>query len=265
MAPTGPSPFARTLAAGGAALILGAAAAAGAAAQTATPSPVATSTATTAPATVTATTAAASATAAATATPSPQGTPGASPGRAGGELVQRYLDALARRLGVTTERLQQAVAEARAEAGFPTPGPNRPGAPGAPGAPGGPRWPGRPGPGGPAGPAVRLAFDVAAEKLGITPEQLRQELAGKSLADVARAHNADPATVAQAMKDDASRRIDEAAANGRLRAEQVAPLKERSWLEVDRFLDQTFPAPGQRPGRPGRPGRPAPAATPQSS
>ena len=60
MAPTGISPLARTLAAGGAALILGGAAIGVAAAQTATPSPAATATA--APATATATAAPATAT-----------------------------------------------------------------------------------------------------------------------------------------------------------------------------------------------------------
>ncbi|HVG96027.1 MAG TPA: hypothetical protein VNK05_03960, partial [Chloroflexota bacterium] len=133
----------------------------------------------------------------------------------------------------------------------------RPGVPGAPGRP--------PGPGVRGGPAVRLAFDVAAQKLGIGVDQLRQELAGKTLADVARAHNVDPAVVAQAMKDDANRRIDAAAADGRLRPEQVAPLKERSAQEVDRFLNQAIPAPGQRPARPARPPRPAPPAPPQGS
>ncbi|HEX2514472.1 MAG TPA: hypothetical protein VH257_07175, partial [Chloroflexota bacterium] len=93
----------------------------------------------------------------------------------------------------------------------------------------------------------RLAIDVAAQTLGLTPEQLRQELAGKSLADLARARNIDPARVVQAMRDDAFRRIDQAATDGRIQASEVAGLKERTTQEIERFVNQTMPARGQGP------------------
>ena len=53
------------------------------------------------------------------------------------------------------------------------------------------RPPVKPGPGGRPGPALaglRDGFQAIATFLGVTPEQLRQELPGKSLAQVAEAH-----------------------------------------------------------------------------
>ena len=105
---------------------------------------------------------------------------------------------------------------------------------------------------------MRLALDVAAQTLGLTPEQLRQELAGKSLADLARARNIDPARVVQAMRDNAFRRIDQAATDGRIQASEVAGLKERTSQEIDRFVNQTLPARGQGP-RPGATPTPRPS------
>jgi hypothetical protein len=215
-----PSTIKRALIAGGAALVIGGAAVGVAVAQTATPSPT---------------------------TPSVQATPTrpaqGTPQRPGAQRLQQYLDALARRLGVTTDRLKQAMAEARTEVGLPTPGPN---GRGGPGGPGGLRRPGGPGFRG-FGP---VSFDVAAQTIGVTPQQLRQELAGKSLADVARAHNVDPARVTQALSDDANKRIDAAAAAGRIPADQVASVKDRTSQAIDRFVNQTAPARGTRPARP---------------
>jgi hypothetical protein len=222
-----PSTFKRALIAAGAALVVGGAAVGVAVAQTATPSPTSPS-------------------AQATPTRPPQGTPGTNSQRPGAQRLQQYLDALARRLGVTTDRLRQAMDEARAEVGVPTPGPGRSGRPGGPGGPGAPGRPGGPGFRG----FGRASFDVAAQTIGVTPQQLRQELAGKSLADVARAHNVDPARVTQALRDDANKHIDEAAAAGRIPADRVASLKERTSQGIDRFVNQTLPAPGTRPARP---------------
>lgn len=51
---------------------------------------------------------------------------------------------------------------------------------------------------------------VAAQAIGITPEELRQELPGKSLAQVAQAHGKNSADVASALKQAADARIDQA-------------------------------------------------------
>ncbi len=50
---------------------------------------------------------------------------------------------------------------------------------------------------------------VAAQAIGISVDQLRQEIQGKSLAQVAQAHNVDPATVANAIKADLHNRVDQ--------------------------------------------------------
>lgn len=218
----GKSVLKRTLAAGGAALLLGGATIGVVGAQQPTPTPVPGRTpapANTAPA-----------------------TPSANAQRPGKPDRQAFWDAVARRLGITAERLQQAIAEARTEVGIP----DRNGRGG--------RGPGGPGIG---GPRVRIALDVAAQALGLTPAQLRTELSGKSLADVARARNVDPARVADALKAEANTRIDRAATDGRVTADQVAALKQRTATEIDASLTRQVPA---RPTRPA--GTPGPRTTP---
>jgi hypothetical protein len=53
-------------------------------------------------------------------------------------------------------------------------------------------------------------FAIAAQAIGITPQQLRQELPGKSLAMVAEAHGKNPADVANALKTASNAHIDQA-------------------------------------------------------
>ena len=104
----------------------------------------------------------------------------------------------------------------------------------------------------------------AANAIGITADQLRQELPGKSLADVAKAHNVDPKKVADRLKADAKSRIDQAVASGRVPADQAAQLNQGVDQMVDRFMDQKLPqrpapgTPGPREAQPQRPGAPAP-------
>lgn len=187
-------------------------------------------------------------------TPTPTRAPGAAtpqPGQPGARYDQ-FLDALARRLGVTADRLRQAIGEARQDLGLPQTGP---------------------GPFGPfgkhAGPgfgfrgAGRVSLDVAAQAIGISADQLRQELPGKSLADVARAHNVDPTRVADALKADAGARIDQAQQNGRLTAEQAAQAKQQANARIDSLTTQPFPVRGARP--PGAPGSPSPTPGGQGS
>ena len=124
-------------------------------------------------------------------------------------------------------------------------------------------------------------MNAAAQAIGITPEQLRQELPGKSLTDVARAHNVDPARVATALKNEANTRIDQAVTNGRLTAEQATQAKQRASEEIDRLMTVQLPTPpapgaarpgeggprrqGGAPGIPGTPRTPAATATPSRS
>lgn len=185
-------------------------------------------------------------------TPTPGPTPGqAAPAR---PSYQAFIDALARRLGITSERLQQAITETRTELGLPQVG-------GKFGF--GPAWRGHGfGPGGRGhgfGP-IGLDLSVAAQAIGISADQLRQELPGKSLAQVAQAHGKNPADVATALKNAANQRIDQAVAAGRLTAEQATQLKQRTAQAIDQRLNQVVPQRG--PGFRGRvPAAPTPGAS----
>jgi len=216
-------------AAGGAALVLGAAALGIASAQQ-TPTP------TTAPSGQT--------------TPTrPPGAPG-QPGRPGEDQRQQLLARVASKLGIPVDRLQQAFTDAHQELGIPD----------------------RPQGFGPGGPGRRGAgFDLlpVAQPLTLQPAQLRQELQGKTLTDVARAHNVDPTTIANALKAQASQRIDQAAASGRIPSDQVAAAKQQANQRVDELMTRQFPTAGQdRPGPrggpfgPGFPGTGQPGGTP---
>jgi len=52
-------------------------------------------------------------------------------------------------------------------------------------------------------------FAIAAQAIGINPQQLHQELQGKSLATVAQAHGKNPADVAAALKTASDAHIDQ--------------------------------------------------------
>lgn len=183
-------------------------------------------------------------------TPMPSPTQPAQQGPAG-DRFQRYVDTLAAKLGVTSERLRTAMQETQQELGGP-----RVGVPG-------PRGQGgmRPGPGGRH--IVRQGLEAAATAIGITPEQLRQELPGKTLADVARARNVDPATVAAALKNEANSRIDQAVQAGRLTADQAAQLKQRSGEAIDKLMNRQVPAAGEHEPREPR-GPRGPQGTPSA-
>src|SRR3979411_684095 len=79
---------------------------------------------------------------------------------------QKFIDALAKRLNITTTALETAVGQARTDAGFPA---------------GGQGFPGARGKGGRGGEGFGVDLTAAATAIGITPQQLRTELAGKSL------------------------------------------------------------------------------------
>lgn len=164
-----------------------------------------------------------------------------------------FLEALAGKLGVSVERLRQAITEARVEVGA------------------GERRPGRPAPLGRLRALVGLNLPVAAQAIGITVEQLRQELPGKSLADVARAYGKNPTDLATALRNAANQRLDQAVTNGRLTAERANEIRARLEQRVDQPMNRVVPqglgerrrgTDGSGPPRPGTSG--APGAT-QSS
>jgi polyhydroxyalkanoate synthesis regulator phasin len=120
---------------------------------------------------------------------------------------------------------------------------------GGPGAPG--RWPG----GffalglGPDGP-LRVGLGVAAKYLGLTPAQLRQQLAsGKTLADVAKAQGRTAAGLTGTLTATAKDRLDKAVKDGKLTAAQHDKLLAR----LDALIGDIVQ--GKRPGPPmGGPG-----------
>lgn len=107
------------------------------------------------------------------------------------------------------------------------------------------------GPGGPAGGPPPL--HAAATAIGITVDQLRTELPGKSLTDVAKAHKADPAKVKAALVAQAQTRIDDAVKAGKATADQATKMKERAASMIDQVMTGTAPTPGKG-GRGGMPG-----------
>jgi hypothetical protein len=160
----------------------------------------------------------------------PAGTPTttAQNGRPG---YQAFLDALAKRLNISSSTLQTAIDQARTDAGLP--------AGGGFGHEGG-------GPGGPGGPGGRGGQDLnaAATAIGIPVAQLQQELATKSLADVATAHGKAPADVATALKNAAHTRIDQEVTSGRLTAAEATQQKQQIDQRIDQRMTEVRP---QRP------------------
>jgi len=153
-----------------------------------------------------------------------------------------FLAALAAKLNVTVDQLKQAMQQTRQELGIPERGQGGPGRPGGQGGPAAQQ--GRGGPG--------VGLEAAARSIGIDANQLRQELAGKSLADVARAHGIDPSTVASALKTEATTRIDQAVTAGRLTADQANAVKQNIDQRIDQQLNRQMQADaGQRHGRSG--------------
>src|SRR5579872_3566375 len=116
---------------------------------------------------------------------------------------QKFITALASKLGISPATLQSDIADARQSAGLPAKGHGFPG----------------PGGRGPRG-GFGLDFNAAAQAIGITPQQLRQELPGKSLAQVAQAHGKTADDVSTALKNAANQRIDQAVSSGRITADQ---------------------------------------------
>jgi ElaB/YqjD/DUF883 family membrane-anchored ribosome-binding protein len=159
-------------------------------------------------------------------TPSGQQTPSA---------YQRFIEALAKRLNISTQNLESAITQARSDAGLPANGQGFPG--------GFERGRGRGGFG--------LDLNAAATAIGITPDQLRTELQGKSLAQVAQAHGKTANDVATALKNAANQRIDQEVSAGRLTADQANTRKQDAAQRIDQLVNQVLPQGGPGRGGPG--------------
>jgi hypothetical protein len=87
-----------------------------------------------------------------------------------------------------------------------------------------------------------VALGVTAQAIGITPQALRDELPGKSVAQVAQAHGANPADVATALTNAANQRIDHEVATGTLTAEQAARRKLRADQAIAQAMNVVWSA-----------------------
>jgi hypothetical protein len=180
---------------------------------------------------------------AAQSTPTP--VPGQQSQKAQRPDFQAYLDALAKRLNITTATLQQAMRDARTDVGLPPDGPG--------GGPGFGRGPGGRGPSGPRGFGPGGDLSATAQAIGISADQLRQELPGKSLAQVAQAHGKTASDVATALKNAANQRIDQEVSGGRLTADQATQRKQDLAQRIDQLVNEVRPTPPARPGANGAP------------
>ena len=151
---------------------------------------------------------------------------------------QRFVDALAKRLNISTQNLDSAITQARSDAGLPAQGQGFPGGGGR-----GERGKGFGGAG-----TLREGLDAAATAIGITSDQLRTEVQGKSLAQVAQAHGKTAADVSTALKNAAHQRIDQAVTSGRLTADQANTQKTQADQRIDQLVNQPLPQGG--PGGP---------------
>jgi predicted DNA-binding protein (UPF0251 family) len=149
---------------------------------------------------------------------------------------QKFIDALAQRLGISSQQLQTDITQARQDAGLP--------------ANGGFGY----GRGGPRG-GFGLDFNAAATAIGITPQQLKQELPGKSLAQVAQNHGKTAQDVINALTTSADQRIDQAVSSGRITSDQGNTRKTNVSQRINQLVNQVMPqgGPGFRRG-PGGPG-----------
>jgi hypothetical protein len=86
-----------------------------------------------------------------------------------------------------------------------------------------------------------VALGIAAQAIGITPQQLRTELPGKSLAQVAQAHGKNPADIATALKNAANQRIDQEVITGQLTTDQAAQRKQTVDQHIDQAVNQVVP------------------------
>jgi hypothetical protein len=140
--------------------------------------------------------------------------PGAEPSK----LRDDWLKAVAGKLGVSTDKLQQAITDANKEVG-PFPPMLIGGKPGA------------------FSVAVKSPFAGAATALNISEADLKKEMGGgKSLTDIAKAHNVDPKVVADALKAQRKAELDKAASDGVMPKAVADKLKANIDDEIDHLM-----------------------------
>jgi len=151
-------------------------------------------------------------------------------------LRQKYLQALANRLHITVDQLQQAITGARQDAGLPAPG-QRPNGQ----APRGPRG----GIGFGFGGFLGKEVDAVATLFHEDTNALKAELPGKTLAEVAQAHNVQTTDLVNTIVTTANQQIDQLAQQRNIPTDRVAQMKQRISERVQAFVTtHRFPAQG---------------------
>ena len=91
-------------------------------------------------------------------------------------------------------------------------------------------------------PVLEGMLDTAATTIGVSDADLRSALqSGKSVADVAKEHNVDPATVVTAIVDAGNTKIDEAVTNGKITQERADKMKSHLSDAATKFVNHTRP------------------------
>lgn len=87
---------------------------------------------------------------------------------------------------------------------------------------------------------LRRAVEVAAKTIGISPQDLGSQLkAGKSIAEVAQAHNVDEQKVIDAIVSAANTRIDAAVKSGKFSQDRANALKQRLPTIAKKLVERT--------------------------
>lgn len=92
-------------------------------------------------------------------------------------------------------------------------------------------------------PGVPPSLDQLAQFLGISPDQLRQELRDKSLAEVAQAHGKTADQLKQFILDNARQRLSQAVQQGRITQQQADNALNRLQERLDDLINRK---PGER-------------------
>jgi hypothetical protein len=88
---------------------------------------------------------------------------------------------------------------------------------------------------------AKAAIKDAAGVIGIEPQELVTALRnGESVADVARAHGVEPQAVIDKLVADATARIDQAVADGKLSADKAAEIKNKLNGRVTSLVNRHF-------------------------
>jgi DNA-binding transcriptional regulator YdaS (Cro superfamily) len=148
---------------------------------------------------------------------------------------QKFLEALASRLHVSVDQLNQAITGARQDAGLPARDPNA--------------TPGRhgffPGRGAPFGAFLGKETDAVAALFKESTTDLRNELPGNTLADLAAKHGVKSDDVVSTIVKVANDQLDQTAQSRNIAADRVSQIKQKTSERAQQFVTtHRFPARG---------------------